>query len=109
MPWGTVTFDEHLEDLGKLESWACCDCIYVYITQYQWYCAMGKEGNSLIQVSHNVFTTTNCRHIELCFGRNHYNRVGINSGLGTRGPEDPQGSSSFWKFVHLTTCTRYFC
>jgi len=38
--------------------------------------------------------------------------VGINSGPGdqgpwTRGPKDPRESSSFWKFIHLTTCTRY--
>ena len=88
MPWGMVSFDKHLEDLGKPGSWgtqvelqACSDCINVNI----YVCSHNTSGivrwekkatpKNLIHIPHNLFTTSKCRHIELSFERNHYNSI----------------------------------
>jgi len=88
MPWGIVSFDEHLEDIGKLGSWgtqmelqACSDCVNLNI----YVCSRNTGGivrwekkaspKNLICIPHNLFTTTKCRNIELSFCRNHYNSV----------------------------------
>ena len=86
MPWGIVTFDEHLNDLGIPGSWGtqvelqACSDVTIYI------CSHNPGGivrwekkaipNNSINVPRNLFTAaTRCSHIELSFYRSHYNSV----------------------------------
>lgn len=88
MPWGVVTFDEHLNDLGKPGIWgtqvelqACSDCLNITI----YICSPNPNGivrwekkatpKKLISVPQNLFTTARCSHIELSFYKSHYNSV----------------------------------
>ncbi|XP_065891754.1 uncharacterized protein [Dysidea avara] len=89
MPWGIVSFDQHVEDIGKPGSWgtqvelqACSDFINldVYVCSHNAYGIVRWEKkaipkNWMNQIPHNLFTPTRCRHIELSFSNSHYNSV----------------------------------
>ena len=89
MPWGIVTFDEHLNDLGIPGSWgtqvelqACSDWLNVTI----YICSHNPGGivrwekkatpKNSVNAHQKFFTSTpRCSHIELSFCRSHYNSV----------------------------------
>ena len=94
MPWGKVTFNEHLQKLANLGSWgtqvelqAISDCykVTVFVCSpnncgiIRWEIKAKPKHHGAIHIpimSHQAtFPFTRCAHIELCYNRYHYSSV----------------------------------